>query len=130
MDCIDYRHSGELSDIKVIVDGVEFNLHKFPLFVRSNYFKNLNLSNSNDKSVSQVTLENFPGGSRTFALIADYCYNKEINVDINNVVNVKCAAEYLDMRSTKGKGGLSLLADNIIFDILYLAKSKQGKLLT
>ena len=126
MDCIDFRISGELSDIRILVDDSEFNLHKFPLYVRSNYFKNsaskIVLKDQTDKLT--VRLDNFPGGSKVFALIADYCYNKDVNVDAENAILVKCAAEYLEMNSN-GKGGLCMFADNIIFDLLYLAKSKR-----
>lgn len=125
MDCMDFRISGELSDIRVIVDENEFNLHKFPLYVRSNYFKNnaskTVLKDQTDKLT--LRLEKFPGGAPIFALIADYCYNKEIVLDSNNAIHVKCAAEYLEMNSN-GKGGLSMFADNIIFDLLYAAKNK------
>ncbi len=54
------------------------------------------------------------------ALIADYCYNKEIHVDSTNVIYVKCA----EMNSN-GKGGLCMFVDNILFDLLYVAKSKR-----
>ncbi|CAF0787153.1 unnamed protein product [Brachionus calyciflorus] len=126
MDCIGYRISGELSDITVVVDNEEFHLHKFPLFVRSNYFKNLtSLQNDSSKNKSRVVLENFPGGSRTFEIIADYCYNKDVDVNLNNVVSVKCAAEYLEMTGGTGRGGLVMLADNILFDLTYSAKTKR-----
>ena len=126
MDCMDFRDSGELSDIRIIVDATEFNLHKFPLYVRSNYFKS---SASNAVQIDQtdkltIKLESFPGGAKTFALIADYCYNKEINVNATNVIDVKCAAEFLEMNSN-GKGGLCMFADNIIFDLLHAARSKR-----
>jgi hypothetical protein len=126
MDYSDFRVSGELSDIRILVDDSEFNLHKFPLYVRSNYFKNsaskIVLKDQTDKLT--VRLENFPGGAKIFALIADYCYNKDVIVDAENAILVKCAAEYLEMNSN-GKGGLCMFADNIIFDLLYLAKSKR-----
>lgn len=126
MDCIGYRISGELSDITVVIGEEEFHLHKFPLFVRSNYFKNLTtLQSDSSKSNSRVVLENFPGGPRSFEIIADYCYNKEVDVNLNNVVAVKCAAEYLEMTGGSGRGGLAMLADNVLFDLIYSAKTKR-----
>ncbi len=126
MDCITYRNSGELSDIVVDIDGEEFHLHKFPLFVRSNYFKNLSFtpSNTND-NVSRVSLDNFPGGARTFAIIADYCYNKSVQINADNVIATRCAAEYLEMTNGYGRSGLSMLTDNILFDLTYSYKSKR-----
>ena len=130
MDCITYRNSGELSDIIVVIDGEEFHLHKFPLYVRSNYFKNLSQASTNtttndESSVSRVVLNNFPGGKRTFAIIADYCYNKSVQINADNVIAVRCAAEYLEMTNGYGRSGLSTLTDNILFDLTYSYKSKR-----
>ncbi len=118
-----YRHSGELSDIKVAVDGQDFHLHKFPLFVRSNFFKN--------HSSRDVTLDKFPGGAGVFGTVADFCYNKDVQVTFDNVVEVRAAAEYLEMTGggqqggTCCRGGLATLADNVLFEYLYDAKSKR-----
>lgn len=123
MDVTGYRSSGELSDITVVIDGEEFNLHKFPLFVRSYFFKSLTLDSSKS---SRVELNNFPGGPKVFAIIADYCYNKQVNIDLENVVEVRCATEYLKMTvSGSGCSGLALLAENILFDLTYSAKAKK-----
>lgn len=117
-----YRNSGELSDITVVIEGEEFNLHRFPLFVRSFYFKDLTL----DSAGSRVELKNFPGGPRIFAIVADYCYNKEVRVNQENVIEVRCAAEYLKMTITgTGCSGLALLAENTLFDLTYSAKPRK-----
>jgi len=81
MDVMGYRNSGELSDITIKVDNEEFNLHKFPLFVRSEYFRNLN-----NTTTPQILLDNFPGGPTVFAIVADYCYNKETQINEENVI--------------------------------------------
>ena len=127
MDCINYRNSGELSDIVVSVDGEDFHLHKFPLFVRSNYFKNLSASDDDmPQSVpSRVQLDHFPGGPRIFAIIADYCYNKSVQINSENVIAVRCAAEYLEMTNGFGRSSLSMLTDNILFDLTYSSKGKR-----
>ena len=114
-----YRNSGELSDITVVIDGEEFHLHKFPLFVRSEYFRNL----SPDSQT--VVLDNFPGGPKVFAIVADYCYNKEVQIDANNVIEVLCASEYLKMSGGIGRSGLSMVANNILFDISYASRNKR-----
>jgi hypothetical protein len=124
MDVKGYRNSGELSDITIVIEGEEFNLHRFPLFVRSFYFKDLTLDGTNDGS--RVELKNFPGGPRIFSIIADYCYNKEVNVNQENVIAVRCAAEYLKMTiSGSGCSGLALLAENKLFDLTYSAKARK-----
>lgn len=114
-----YRNSGELSDITVVIDGEEFHLHKFPLFVRSEYFRNLS------PDTQKVVLDNFPGGQKVFAIVADYCYNKEVQIDAENVIEVLCASEYLKMSGGIGRSGLSIVANNILFDITYAGRNKR-----
>ena len=123
MDSMGYRSSGELSDITVVVDGEEFALHKFPLFLRSEYFRNL--SALSDETPSKVVLDNFPGGSKVFSIVADYCYNKEVKINMDNVIEVICAAEYLKMTGGMGRGGLSVVADNVLFDLSYATRNKR-----
>jgi hypothetical protein len=121
MDVSGYRNSGELSDISINVENEQFHLHKFPLYVRSNYFKNLT-SNENNQ-VTKLDLKDFPGGSKIFAVVADYCYNKDIRVNGENVIPVRLASEYLDMKSQNNN--LTALADNVLYDLIYQARNKR-----
>ena len=93
----DFRSSGELSDICVIVDKIEFDLHKFPLFLNSEFFRALCRCGMMDED--RVTLQQFPGGAKTFSLIADHCYGLQIDINSRNVVQLRCAAEFLQMTS-------------------------------
>ena len=93
----EFRNSGELSDICVIVNKIEFHLHKFPLFLNSEFFRALCRCGMMDEN--RVTLPQFPGGAKTFALIADYCYGLEIDINSRNVVELRCAAEFLQITS-------------------------------
>ena len=93
----EFRESGELSDIRVTVDGVEFRLHKFPLFVNSEFFRGLCRCGMADED--RVELSRFPGGAKTFSLVADYCYGQEIDFNSTNVAQLRCAAEFLQMTS-------------------------------
>ena len=63
MDISKYRDNTELSDICVIIEDQEFNLHKFPLSINCEYFKN------ECKNQSKVTIKQFPGGKRNFEII-------------------------------------------------------------
>ena len=114
MDFSQFRDSGELSDIIVSVDGRDFNLHKFPLYTRSDFFRALARSES-----GKVVLDEFPGGADTFEMVANYCYNKRIDVNKDNICKLRCAAEFLQMCST---GNLSDCADRYLLDILTTAK--------
>ena len=93
----DFRKSGELSDICVIVNKIEFHLHKFPLFLSSEFFRALCRCGMMDEN--NVTLQQFPGGEKTFSLIADYCYGMDININSKNVVELRCASEFLQITS-------------------------------
>ena len=93
----EFRESGELSDICVTVDGVEFRLHKFALFVNSEFFRSLCRCGMADED--RVELSRFPGGAKTFSLVADYCYGQEIDFNSTNVAQLRCAAEFLQMTS-------------------------------
>jgi hypothetical protein len=128
MDVTGYRNTGELSDITVIVDGETFHLHKFPLFVRSEYFRSLSadLGSGGGDNPSTVVLNNFPGGAKVFAIVADYCYNKEVKINAENIIEVICAAEYLRMSGGVGRGGgLNVVADNVLFDLSYAGRNKK-----
>jgi len=126
MDATSYRNSGEQSDITVIVDNEEFHLEKFPLAIRSDYFRNLTQLkthiNEDGSQTKTVTLHNFPGGPSVFSIVADYCYNKEIRINESNVIETICAAEYLKMTN-----GLSMIANNLLFDLTFLSRTRSKR---
>ncbi|KAK4471144.1 hypothetical protein MN116_005540 [Schistosoma mekongi] len=97
MDVKQFRDTAELSDFTVYIDNERFKLHKFPLYTKSDYFKEI----ANSNPVCQIS--DFPGGSKSFAIVADFCYGKEINISSENVVYLYAAADYLKM---KGKDNL------------------------
>ena len=124
MDYSKYRRSGELSDLTVKVNNKSFNLHKFPLFVRSDYFKEICAASSS------VDLKEFPGGASTFETIADYLYGKNVDVNPNNVVPIRCAIDYLKMNDDIEKQqpqqkSLARMADAVLFDTTHTAKAKR-----
>ncbi|XP_064631545.1 uncharacterized protein LOC135489868 isoform X2 [Lineus longissimus] len=116
MDFSKFRDTGELSDIVVIVDDKEYQLHKFPLYIRSDFFKALARSPTENDN---VTLTNFPGGPQVFALVADFCYNIKVDITTENVVYLRCAAEFLQMT---GKGNLAEISDRYLHDVLTSAR--------
>ncbi|XP_046860350.1 root phototropism protein 2-like [Xenia sp. Carnegie-2017] len=116
------RKSGELSDICVTVNEIDFHLHKFPLFLNSEFFRALCRSAMTDKN--RVVLPMFPGGNKVFSLIADYCYGLKIDINTSNVVELRCAAEFLQMRP------LAKDADITIAEILNSKPSCAASLIT
>ncbi|KAK6174596.1 hypothetical protein SNE40_017839 [Patella caerulea] len=117
MDFSKFRESGELSDITVVVDGAEFKLHKFPLYAKSDYFRNLTKDKNSKEDI--VRLNDFPGGSEMFGMIADFCYNMALPMTKNSVVQIRCAASRLEM---EGPGNLGDLADKYLQDTITSAK--------
>ena len=119
MDMSRYRDSGELSDVTIIVEDKEFHLHKFPLYIHSEFFKAKSGGQQEAKN-NRIELEQFPGGSETFQTVADFCYSKPAPVTSDNACVLRCAAEFLQM--TSGSTNLASVADRQINDVLSSAK--------
>ncbi|KAK7508503.1 hypothetical protein BaRGS_00000069 [Batillaria attramentaria] len=123
MDFSKFRASGDLSDIVVVVDGHENHLHRFPLYAKSDYFCGLTRAGSGLHSPSgtksRVELSAFPGGQEVFGVVADFCYNMAPSITKNNVVELRCAAQLLEM---SGPGNLADAADKFLQDTVASAK--------
>ena len=96
MDFGKFRDTAELADITVCVDGRDFRLHRFPLYVRSDFFRAL-ARNSLATDGERVELADFPGGADTFELVTSFCYNIDVDVTTKNVCQLRCAAEFLQV---------------------------------
>lgn len=124
MDFSKFRASGDLSDIVVVVEGHENHLHRFPLYAKSDYFCGLargpGLTQTPASAIKcRVELSEFPGGQEVFGVVADFCYNMAPKVTKDNVVQLRCAAQYLQM---SGPANLAEAADRYLQDILTSAK--------
>ncbi|KAL8613109.1 hypothetical protein ACOMHN_035050 [Nucella lapillus] len=124
MDFSKFRASGDLSDIVVVVEGHENPLHRFPLYAKSDYFCGLArgpgmTQSPSTANKSRVELTDFPGGQEVFSVVADFCYNMAPKVTKDNVVQLRCAAQLLQM---SGPGNLAEAADRYLQDILTSAK--------
>lgn len=95
------------SDITLVVGGISFHLHKFPLLSRCGRIANIveETQNTNKKSIV-VNLEEFPGQSDTFLAIVKFCYGSRVELTPRNVVMVYCAADYLEMTDDYGEDNL------------------------
>ncbi|UJR07792.1 hypothetical protein I4U23_012074 [Adineta vaga] len=116
MNFEEFRRTGELSDITVIVNKTEFKLHTFPLFTKSDYFKKAVASTSPPYIIE---LDNqFPGGADVFNQIADYFYSIPISIDHKNIVPLRSAACFIECDT------LNTLLDKRLDEILILAQAK------
>ncbi|KAG2294989.1 hypothetical protein Bca52824_041658 [Brassica carinata] len=82
-------------DITVVVDGESFLLHKFPLVARCGKMRKI-MRDLKDSS-SSIELRDFPGGPLTFELAMKFCYGINLEITPSNVVDLRCAAGYLEM---------------------------------
>lgn len=119
MDVLQYRDTGEFSDVTIVVESQEFKLHKFPLLIKSQFIKD----NANQSHVSELTLDEFPGGAANFSQVADFCYGKKIDITLKNMVALYCAAEYLQMT---GDGNLLILARRHVDDVLNMSRASRS----
>ncbi|KAI5065228.1 hypothetical protein GOP47_0019923 [Adiantum capillus-veneris] len=96
-------HSEISSDLTVVLNGVSFRLHKFPLLSKCMKLKKYA---AEVHDLSSVELQGVPGGVETFELCAKFCYGITITLNAYNVVAVRCAAEHLEMTEAADKGNL------------------------
>ncbi|CDP06996.1 unnamed protein product [Coffea canephora] len=95
------------SDITVVVDGVNFHLHKFPLVSRCGRISKI-IEESEESTDGNfiTTFEDFPGGSETFLVIIKFCYGGRVEFTARNIVMVYCAADHLEMTDEHGEDNL------------------------
>ncbi|XP_020686386.2 BTB/POZ domain-containing protein At5g48800 [Dendrobium catenatum] len=84
------------SDITIDVNGACFSLHKFPLVSQSGQIRKL-MAEHKDVDISRVGLLNLPGGSDAFELVAKFCYGVHFEITPENVAQLLCVSEYLEM---------------------------------
>lgn len=99
--------TGLPSDIVVEVEDMSFHLHKFPLLSRSGVMEKLiaEASEEGDRNCT-ISLNDIPGGAKTFELVAKFCYGVKHEITASNVVHLRCAAEYLEMTEEYGEDNL------------------------
>lgn len=115
-----WRRSGELSDLIVEIDDTEFKLHKFPMFIKSEFLKR-KISECNDNK-AVLKLPNFPGGKEIFEIVSEFCYGERSSLNQENVVQTKCAANLLEMETA---GNLGSFCDRLIEDLLRNARNSR-----
>ncbi|CAH9094148.1 unnamed protein product [Cuscuta epithymum] len=101
------------SDISLVVDGVEFHLHKFPLMSKcGRIFKALEKAQGTHEQTFTTRLEEFPGGAEIFLVIVKFCYGNRVEFTPRNIVIVYCGADYLEMTDEYGEDNLLSISDD------------------
>uniref|UniRef100_A0A6V7QWC4 BTB/POZ domain-containing protein At5g03250-like n=1 Tax=Ananas comosus var. bracteatus TaxID=296719 RepID=A0A6V7QWC4_ANACO len=107
------------SDVVIKVGEMSFHLHKFPLINRSGLLqKMINEFHSDDGKGCILQLHDIPGGSKSFELVAKFCYDVKIELNALNVVSLRCAAEHLCMTEDYGEGNLIVQTENFLNEVL------------
>ncbi|BBN10863.1 protein MpNCH1 [Marchantia polymorpha subsp. ruderalis] len=105
------------SDVVVIVGGVSFALHKFPLVSRCGRIRML-VVEAGDSDVSQMELPDVPGGAEGFDMAARFCYGINFEITTANVAVLRCAAEYLEMTEEYGEGNLVARTEAFLSEVV------------
>ncbi|GLT56254.1 hypothetical protein SLA2020_293110 [Shorea laevis] len=109
-------------DLIVQVGDYSFHLHKLPMVSRSGYLNRLVFErrNGSEKGSNQkIRLENFPGGSDTFELVAKFCYRWRIDVTAENIAPLHCAAHFLEMSDDLESGNLISKTEAFISYVIF-----------
>lgn len=69
---------------------------QFPLVSKCGHIRKL-VSESSDADLSVIELHNVPGGAEAFELAAKFCYGINFEIGTENIVMLRCVAEYLEM---------------------------------
>ncbi|KFK25610.1 hypothetical protein AALP_AA8G136900 [Arabis alpina] len=110
--------TGLKPDVMIQVEEQSFHLHKFPLLSRSGYLETMFSKASETTCVAK--LHDIPGGPETFLLVAKFCYGVKIEVTPENVVSLRCAAEFLQMSENYGDANLIYLTENFLNDNVFV----------
>ncbi|KAJ0841305.1 putative BTB/POZ domain, NPH3 domain-containing protein [Helianthus annuus] len=114
-----FCNAGLPSDLTIVIDEVNFHLHKFPLLSRSGKIEKLIKENQNndnnndkDKGTCFITLNEIPGGADGFLVAVKFCYGVPVELTPRNIVMVYCLADYLEMINVYGDDNLFSKAES------------------
>lgn len=84
---------------------------------RSGLLEKLIEESSTDGSGCVLSLDEIPGGGKTFELVTKFCYGVKIELTAFNVVSLRCAAEYLEMTDNYGEGNLVGMTETFLNEV-------------
>ncbi|CAI0420254.1 unnamed protein product [Linum tenue] len=93
-------------DLSVQVQEATFTVHKYPLVSKCGYIGRLELQPSISNFAYEVKLENFPGGPEAFDTVLKFCYGLPLDLNPQNIAQLRCASEYLEMSEDLDDGNL------------------------
>lgn len=72
---------------------------------------------SEEEKLCVIQLHDIPGGAKAFLFVAKFCYNVKIEINSLNVVILRCAAEFLEMKENYGEGNLIKQTETFLNEI-------------
>ncbi|KAJ0982101.1 hypothetical protein J5N97_010356 [Dioscorea zingiberensis] len=106
------------TDITVLVGGAAFNLHKVLLVSKSGYIRKL-ISEANGLDIIKVS--DIPGGAEAFEFAAKFCYGINFEINLENIVILRCVAEYLEMTEEHADGNLVRRTEDYLDEVVLLS---------
>lgn len=111
--------TGLPSDVTVEVGEMSFHLHKFPLSSKSVLLEKLIAEQSKEEEEGcLIKLPDVPGDSKSFELVAKFCYGVKLELTASNVVYLRCASEYLQMTEEVAEGNLISQTETFINQVV------------
>lgn len=93
------RKNGLFTDLTLQVEGQQFPCHRVILSTKSAYFKAMFTSNLKESHLSMV---NLPEVSASYmALVLDFMYEGRITIQEENVQEILCMSDFLDISSLR-----------------------------
>ncbi|GJP52306.1 hypothetical protein CLOM_g11432 [Closterium sp. NIES-68] len=108
LEAVWLRRAGMRSDLTVTipgvtVSGVSFNVHKYPLYARTDFFQESS-SEDPDSGRNVIDLSGLPGSERSFKQVASFCYGMDFKISPLDAPALACAAAFLGMTDDTRKG--------------------------
>ncbi|CAN6468183.1 unnamed protein product [Victoria cruziana] len=76
------------------------------------------LAEVKDLRLPRISLDAFPGGPEAFELAAKFCYGINIEITVNNVATLRCAAHYLEMTEDFTGKNLEYRTENYLKEVV------------
>ena len=94
-----------------------FHLHKFPLISKSHYFEEHIPDLSQVPDFRSLVITDFPGGPTAFEIVAKYCYGIDVELTVENLAHVYCAARA--MRVTEMEKSTEQFLSSVVLQASY-----------
>ncbi|XP_062211906.1 BTB/POZ domain-containing protein At1g30440-like isoform X2 [Phragmites australis] len=92
---------------------------EFPLLSKSAFLECL-IKESSDREECIIKLNDIPGGSKSFELVARFCYGVKIELSPTNVVYLRCASEHLQMTEEVAEDNLIAQSEMFLNQVVLL----------